>query len=142
VAVETHRVQPGETFSSLAENYYGNRRYAQFLIDSNPDVKDARKLAPGTTIKIPAKPSDDQLTSASRERSAEKPATISSDASAKTGEKPKTYKVKEGDSFYSIAKSQLGGAGKWKKLYELNKKLVNEDPTNLKPGQVLKLPET
>jgi len=53
----------------------------------------------------------------------------------------RTYKVKSGDSFYKIAKEQLGNAERWKELLALNKTLVNGDPSSLQPGQTLVLPD-
>jgi nucleoid-associated protein YgaU len=49
--------------------------------------------------------------------------------------------VKSGDSFYKIAKEQLGNAERWKELLALNKTLVNGDPSSLQPGQTLVLPD-
>jgi nucleoid-associated protein YgaU len=50
--------------------------------------------------------------------------------------------VKSGDSFYKIAKEQLGNAERWKELLDLNKTLVHGDPTQLQPGQTLVLPNS
>ena len=52
----------------------------------------------------------------------------------------RAYVVREGDSFYSIARAQLGDAGRWSELLELNKSLVNGDPTNLRIDQTITLP--
>ncbi|UCE58342.1 MAG: LysM peptidoglycan-binding domain-containing protein [Phycisphaerales bacterium] len=56
VALDTHRVQSGDTFASLALSYYGSEKHTQFLIDSNPHVGDPRRLAIDTKIKIPPLP--------------------------------------------------------------------------------------
>ena len=53
----------------------------------------------------------------------------------------KTYQVRTGDSFYRIARTVLGDSKRWKELYELNRKVVRDDPKTLRPGQVLTLPE-
>ena len=51
----------------------------------------------------------------------------------------KTYTVKPGDTLSAIAKSQLGNAGAYMKIFELNKDQLT-DPNKIKPGQVLRLP--
>ena len=51
----------------------------------------------------------------------------------------KTYTVKPGDSLSAIAKSQLGDANAYMKIFEANKDQLS-DPDKIKPGQVLKLP--
>jgi nucleoid-associated protein YgaU len=138
-AVETHKVQPGDTFASLARNYYGSEKYAWVLLDGNPEVKDPRRLLVGTILKIPAKPDDGNTTaapSATSENEADKERRADGLASP-----ARTYRVKEGDSFYGIAREVLGSGAQWKRIYELNKDLVDGDPTRLRAGQVLKLPE-
>jgi nucleoid-associated protein YgaU len=51
----------------------------------------------------------------------------------------KTYTVKPGDTLSQIAKTHLGNAAAYMKIFELNKdQLV--DPNQIRPGQVLKLP--
>jgi len=52
----------------------------------------------------------------------------------------RSYTVKSGDSFYSIARDVLGDASQWQKLFELNKAVVNGDARKLQIGQVIQLP--
>ncbi len=51
----------------------------------------------------------------------------------------KTYTVKAGDTLSAIAKEQLGNAGAYMKIFELNKDQLT-DPNKIKPGQELRLP--
>jgi nucleoid-associated protein YgaU len=51
----------------------------------------------------------------------------------------KTYTVKAGDTLSAIAKEQLGSAGAYMKIFDLNKDQLT-DPNKIKPGQVLRLP--
>jgi nucleoid-associated protein YgaU len=51
----------------------------------------------------------------------------------------KTYTVKAGDTLSGIAKSQLGDAKAYLKIFEANKDQL-KDPDKIQPGQVLKLP--
>ena len=59
--------------------------------------------------------------------------------SAAVGASAKTYTVKAGDTLSAIAKSQLGNANAYMKIFEANKDQLS-DPDKIKPGQVLKLP--
>ena len=59
--------------------------------------------------------------------------------SAAVGASAKTYTVKAGDTLGGIAKSQLGNANAYMKIFEANKDQLS-DPDKIKPGQVLKLP--
>lgn len=166
-AVETHRVQPGETFATLARSYYGDPLLAEFLVTVNPQLESGGRLSPGMVVNIPPSPTQAevaQLLRQSRERiaagttkevgktpAAETSKTApSSDAATKTspattaktpGDTKRTYVVKSGDTFYGIAKDQLGASSRWKELYEMNKSVVKGDPKSLKPGQVIVLPE-
>ena len=51
----------------------------------------------------------------------------------------KTYTVKAGDTLGGIAQAQLGNAGAYMKIFDLNKDQLT-DPDKIKPGQVLHLP--
>ncbi len=51
------------------------------------------------------------------------------------------YTVREGDSFYSIARSRLNRGARWEEIFRLNAALVNNNPQGLKPGMVIRLPE-
>ena len=138
-ATESHRVQAGDSLETLAQTYYGNRKYAKFLADSNPQIVDPAKPTVGAFVKIPPLPADIEAKLASSTKSpAEKSAApVSTDASGK-----RTYKVKPGDSFYRIAREQLGNSSRWKELLALNKTTVKGDPTQLQVGQTLVLPES
>ena len=128
-AVETHRVQAGDTMSSLSERYYGSVKYMRFLIDSNPQVADPDKLTIGMSLKIPAKPASGAV-----------PTTASGTKARPADPARRTYKVQPGDTFYEIARSQLGSSSRWQELFELNKEIVHGDPKRLHVGQVLVLP--
>jgi LysM repeat protein len=60
-------------------------------------------------------------------------------ASAGAPAAAKTYTVKPGDTLSAIAKEQLGNAGSYMKIFELNKDQLT-DPDKIKPGQVLRIP--
>ena len=136
-AVDLHKVQAGDTFSALAVIYFGSERYTQFLIDANPQIADPNRLSVGTEIRIPEPPAE---TTPRGTRPA--PAARSAQTTPQPPASPRTrtYTVKEGDTFYGIARDVLGSAGRWEELFELNKELVKGNPKNLQIGQVLTLP--
>jgi len=52
----------------------------------------------------------------------------------------KTYTVVRGDSLSKIAKREYGDAGKWRKIFEANKDVI-ENPDLIEVGQELIIPE-
>jgi nucleoid-associated protein YgaU len=53
---------------------------------------------------------------------------------------PATYTVKQGDTLSKIAKEQLGNANAYTDIFNANRDQL-QDPNQIKPGQVLKIPE-
>ena len=51
-----------------------------------------------------------------------------------------TYTVKPGDTLSAIAKKYLGDANAYMEIFNVNRDQLN-DPDQIKPGQVLKIPE-
>lgn len=51
----------------------------------------------------------------------------------------KMYTVQAGDTLSGIAKSQLGHANDYMKIFEANKDQLT-DPDKIKPGQILRIP--
>ena len=133
-AVETHRVQPGDTLASLARSYYGHEKYTSFLVEHNPKIPDPNRLRVGMSVRIPPAPSDRGLPAAT----SHPPRTASV---LRESAKPRTYTAKPGDSFYGIARAVLGEAARWEELFDLNKDRVHGDPKRLQVGQVLILPD-
>ncbi len=141
-AIDTHRVQAGDSFMSLSKAYYGNEKYAPFLMSANPEVEDPARLRIGTVLKIPPLPADidSGLAGGAAEGPGEAASKKSGGDTSAGGPPRRTYRVLPGDSFYRIARDQLGDASRWRELLTLNEKLVNGDPKNLKPGQEILLP--
>ena len=51
-----------------------------------------------------------------------------------------TYVVAKGDSLSKIAQRAYGDGGKWRKIFEANKDII-QDPDLIYPGQSLRIPE-
>src|SRR5262245_2290065 len=58
-----------------------------------------------------------------------------------TGTAETTYTVKAGDTLSKIAKEKLGDANAYMDIFNANKGVLT-DPNKIKPGQVLKIPQT
>jgi LysM repeat protein len=57
----------------------------------------------------------------------------------KPGANPRTYVVREGDTLASIARKFYKSTGRWKKILNANKGVI-DDPAKLKPGMTLTIP--
>jgi hypothetical protein len=102
-----------------------------FDVTASINLKQYRKFE-AKTIKIQKSQTNSKATS-SKPRSSNK-------------QPPKTHKVVKGDCLWNISKKYLGDGSKYKKIYELNKKLIDSRNKNsgqskytIYPGQVLKL---
>lgn len=165
-----HVIRPGDTFASIAEEYYGSQRYTTLLVQANTGL-DPKRLAVGAAVKIPPSPATAVPDSPAAGPKAGTPNTGAPKAGVPNGSAtnpnapkagapkagttngtatnpnaPKagasnTYTVKEGDTFYAIAEQTLGSATRWTEIYQLNKSMVGSDPSMLKVGQVLQLPK-
>ena len=62
-------------------------------------------------------------------------------ATGTTGTSEGTYTVKAGDTLSKIAKDKLGDANAYMDIFNANKDVLT-DPNKIKPGQVLKIPQT
>jgi hypothetical protein len=51
------------------------------------------------------------------------------------------YKVRKGESLWSIAESEYGSGTYWRLIYKANRKLLKGAPQRLLPGMVLKIPK-
>jgi nucleoid-associated protein YgaU len=77
----------------------------------------------------------------SKEVVADIKATGSQAAATSGTSQPATYTVKAGDTLSKIAKEHLGDASAYMEIFNANKDQLS-DPDKIKPGQVLKIPQT
>ncbi|MEY2497171.1 MAG: hypothetical protein QOD12_727 [Verrucomicrobiota bacterium] len=61
------------------------------------------------------------------------------DANKKAPGKSRTYVVREGDTLASISRKFYKSSGRWKKIRDANKSVI-DDPAKLKPGMTLTIP--
>ena len=128
----THKVQRGETFSSIAKHVYGEERFYIAIQNANPTV-DPSRVRPGTVINLP---------DASAVKGSSSPSTPPSagGSSEKAVDSETEYRVESGDSLYKISVKRFGTPSMTEAIYELNKQTIGADSSRLKVGTVLKLP--
>lgn len=132
-AVEKHRVQPGDTLSGLAREYYGSERFTQFLIDANKQLADPHRLKIGDVVYIPAAPKSVVSSPTTAQKS---PVSIPAPRAGS-----RSYTVQPGDTLIEIARDRLGDSSRWEEIMKLNHGVIGSDPRGLRPGQVLELPK-
>jgi len=151
-----YTVKSSDTLSSIAAANYGSksRNAVNAIFDANRGVlSDPDHLKVGTVLLLPTATSDDRgqssdQTAAQPTESAvdplkavaprEKRAAAESAPSAESAA-TRWYQVKKNDRYASIARDQLGDAGRWKELYDLNKDKF-PDPQRIREGVRIKLP--
>ncbi len=118
---KTHIVAANETLGDISMKYYNTSKNWKKIAEANK--VDPNELQVGQKLTIPV--------------------IAAAPVTPKVGELPpstnpgeRTYKVKKGETYYLIAKRELGSASRWKELQKLNT-IASED---LHEGQVIKLP--
>ncbi|MBA3707813.1 MAG: LysM peptidoglycan-binding domain-containing protein [Planctomycetes bacterium] len=116
---KTHVIAKNETLAEISQKYYGTAKNWKKIVDANPGL-DPKSMKVGQKITIPA------ITAT----------TPTPGTTPVAGAGEHTYTVKSGDSYYTIAKKELGSASRWKEIEKLN----GIGPEELHVGQVIKLP--
>jgi len=80
---------------------------------------------------------EDQRARHSNEKSPAETKTAATDK--KSGTTPRTYVVRQGDTLASISRKFYKSSGRWKKIRDANKSVI-DNPTKLKPGMTLTIP--
>lgn len=131
-AASTHKIQPGESFFSIAVKVYGDSKYYTRLEDANPTVNPNR-LRVGTVINIPALSDTIATKIASTASKGLLPARAPVDSS-------KSYRVKQSDTLMAIARKLYGDGQAWEKIYDANRDVIGPNPARLRVDMVLRLP--
>ncbi|TVR13004.1 MAG: LysM peptidoglycan-binding domain-containing protein [Planctomycetota bacterium] len=126
---QRHVVVEGETYQSISAQYYGTTRMWRRIQEAND--ADERSLRPDMVLIIPA--IEDEVAAA--------PTVAARDDAPEGVDKghaaaERRYTVQRGDSYYIIARDQLGDARRHREIAELN----GVDPYELRPGMVITLP--
>ncbi|MEM9883219.1 MAG: LysM peptidoglycan-binding domain-containing protein [Planctomycetota bacterium] len=125
--VQTVTVAPGDTLSELAAEHLGTATRWEDLLAANDDqLQRPEQLRAGMQLRLPgAAIAEAPPAPLPQVEAAEDPA--------------RTYTVAPGDSLARIARAELGDAGRWGELFELNAGLLDR-PEHVRPGMVLRLP--
>ena len=123
--VRTHKVQPGDTLSEIAERYLGSHRDWYLIVAANTGM-DENNLRVGKTITIPA-------------RSARK-TTTPPRVTAPVPAGSQQHTVTDGDSLSTIADRYYGHEKHWTRVFEANRSMLGGDPDRLRIGMVLVVP--
>lgn len=167
VALAEYHVQKGDTLTSIAARFYGtrSRRIINAIFDANrARLPDVSQLRAGIELALPVVDGFDpprilttdkqQRKSKQKSRSVRTPARKNPSRKTPAQETPSRkgssrenqartvwYNVQKNDRYSSIAREELGDAGRWREIFELNKDRF-PDPHKIRPGVRIKLPPT
>jgi|GEM_PF-6641805 len=149
--LKTVTVKKGETLSSLALKHLGSSKRWRELMAANPKQlkSDPRRLQAGMTITIPALPparSAEATNSTSRNTPRSDSEIRNTRANNSTARNapvrgPKVVVLKSGETLADVARRELGSAGKWSKLYKVNRSTIGDNPDMVQPGTKLIIPQ-
>ena len=114
-----YTVKSGDTLWKIARQFYGNgAMWTKIYADNKTTIKNPNRIYVGQVLLIYPSIGD---------------GTYITESGAKT------YRVKRGDTLWSIAEEMYGKGKRWKKIYEANKGTLS-DPNKLYAGQILIIP--
>lgn len=119
----TYVVQPGDTFSSIAEKHYGNESHWFDIAQSNPTI-DPTRLRVGQELRLPAIlaiPLRDEVIPPGPEG-------------------VKSYTIRPGDSLSTVAEKFYGDPTLWRTIYNFNRDKIGANPNAIQAGMVVKVP--
>lgn len=136
--IARHRIVPGDTLSGIAKRQYGVQSAAAIdaifqanrAVLSSPDA-----LRVGVELVLPAIEGLKVATSIQPRNKV----VHSTSKPAPSGTNSRFYQVRKNDRYVSIAREQLGDAGRWREIYELNKEKF-PNAGRIREGVRIKLP--
>lgn len=138
-AFTEHTIQSGDTYSSLAVQYLGHARHANRIAEANPTLE-ARRLRVGAVVKIPASDEQPVADAGASAAATASPAPAARAPQAAPIPTERSYEVKPGEGWYTLAERFLGNGTRWTELYELNKGRVPTNFNILPAGTTIELP--
>ena len=135
----TYNVVRGDWLSKIAGRVYGDIYKWNVIHQANPSIRNPDLIYPNDKIVVPitGPKSEDFARSYGGLGMQTAPAEA---LQAQVGQPVQVKTVETGDSLSKIAKTVLGDAGAWKKIYEVNKDKI-KDPNVIYVGQVLTMPQ-
>ena len=141
----SYTVQPGDSYSLISRRIYGVEAYFKALAEHNrKTVPMENKLDLGVEIETPSITELERLyptlcPSPSR-RATLQQRTRSVSMTRPAGGSANMYTVQQGDNLFTIARYELGNAGRWIEIYKINRQMLGDDYNYLTPGMELVLP--
>ncbi|MFH1614914.1 MAG: LysM peptidoglycan-binding domain-containing protein [Planctomycetota bacterium] len=143
-------VREGDNLASVAVMFYGPLEGSKLaavnhIFAANKNVlKSPDELYPGQKLAIPPLGSSDkpgEVAMAKASGLLKEAASIGRKhlSEMTVSEQHGQYTVREGDSLWQIAQSQLNDGSRYREIVELNKNMIDDEDT-LKVGMILKLP--
>ena len=134
----------GDTLSGIAARHYGSRsrRFVDAIFDANRTILPSPdELRIGVELILPVVPGGTApRTDPAVGRNQPRSASPKPNAKESPHAKPfRWYQIKKNDRYISIAREQLGDAGRWREIYELNRASF-PDPELIREGVRIKLP--
>lgn len=144
-----YTVQTGDSFWTIAQRIYGDGAFFRALQEHNrKQHPKPEHLRPGDVIETP--PLDvlvrtyPQLCPKARssivQPAARRIVAPSVSANRALDSDKRIYVVEEGDTLFDIARYELGDAGRWTEIYEMNRDVLGDEVDHLRPGTRLLLP--
>jgi cell envelope opacity-associated protein A len=70
------------------------------------------------------------------------PAVATTDvARAASGDRPRTYRVRAGETLSLVARRTMGDGNAWPRIYELNRSIIGPNPEAIAEGMELRIPQ-
>lgn len=116
-----HVVQPGESYWTISQLYFGDGNYFRQLYEFNRgSVGEYESLVPGMTLEIPelAAMTTDSM---SAHHSLDTPKEIPPQKKDEVATKHRKHVTQEGETLFSIAADRLGQASRYLEIWELNR---------------------
>ena len=105
-----------------------------------PDVQTKGRIMSAFNNLVETDNTINQISTPKAPDAAPKAAGMAPDAPAPAGSGEKIHEVVSGDTLGAIAKTYYGNAGKYMKIFEANRDIL-DNPDLIKVGQKLKIPE-
>lgn len=115
----TYTIRRGDTFSGIAERFYGHERHWHAIAEHNPGV-DPNRIRVGQEIDLPD------------------PADLGIEPIPDDG--TVLYTVRARDTLASIAQEHYGSRDAWRDIYDANRERIGDDPDRIREGMELRIP--
>ena len=130
VSTMEYTIKKNDSLSKIAKEFMGSGHRWKYLWELNKDrIPNPDKLKAGTVIIIPIEQEGQKAKLGIED-------TVSPAADEST---LRQYTVKQNDSLWKIAQSELGDGNRWKEIYELNKDVI-KDSNKLTSGKTILIP--